>query len=80
MRASRDHPDLRTGSSVRGAIDLVLVARQLAAIHGLSPPVPSRRRPDDAACLALSSKIIVVDPAERTPEQVIIELATERLR
>jgi len=81
VRASRDHPDLRTGSSVRGAIDLVLVAGQLAAIHGLPPT-----RPEidgvlrDAACLALSSKITVVDPAERRPEQVITELAAEMLR
>ena len=81
VRASRDHPDLRTGSSVRGAIDLVLVACQLAAIHGLPP---SRPEIDgvlrEAACLALSSKITVVDPAERQPEQVVIELAAELLR
>ena len=81
VRASRDHPDLRTGSSVRGAIDLVLVACQLAAIHGLPP---SRPEIDgvlrEAACLALSSKITVVDPAERQPEQVILELAAELLR
>jgi MoxR-like ATPase len=81
VRASRDHPDLRTGSSVRGAIDLVLVACQLAAIHSLPP---SRPEIDgvlrEAACLALSSKITVVDPAERQPEQVILELAAELLR
>jgi MoxR-like ATPase len=81
VRASRDHPDLRTGSSVRGAIDLVLVACQLAAIHGLPP---SRPEIDgvlrEAACLALSSKITVVDPAERQPEQVILELAAELMR
>jgi MoxR-like ATPase len=80
-RASRDHPDLRTGSSVRGAIDLVLVADQLAAIHGLPP---SRPEIDgvlgEAARLALSSKIAVVDPTERQPEQVIDELVAELLR
>jgi MoxR-like ATPase len=80
-RASRDHPDLRTGSSVRGAIDLVLVAHQLAAIHGLAP---SRPEIDgvlgEAARLALSSKIAVVDPTERQPEQVIDELVAELLR
>ena len=81
VRASRSHPDLRTGSSVRGAIDLVLVARQLAGIHGLRfarPDVDGVLR--EAACLALSSKIAVVDPAERTPEEVIGELVAERLR
>lgn len=35
-RATREHPDARLGSSVRGAIDLVLVARQLAEIRGLA--------------------------------------------
>ncbi|MHA6783083.1 AAA family ATPase [Pseudonocardia saturnea] len=81
VRATRSHPDLRTGSSVRGAIDLVLVARQLAEMHG----VPfARPRADsvlrEAACLALSSKIAVIDVAERTPEEVIVELVSERLR
>lgn len=80
VRASRRHPDLRTGSSVRGAIDLVLVARQLAAIRGLPfarPEVDEMLL--DAACLALSSKIAVIDAAERTPEEVITELLTERI-
>ncbi len=81
VRASREHPDLRTGSSVRGAIDLVLVARRLAEIQDLA-----LRRPEidgvlrDAACLALSSKITVADPAEHRPEQVIIEILSELLR
>lgn len=81
VRASRGHPDLRTGSSVRGAIDLVLVAAQLAAIHDIPPA-----RPEidgllcEAACLALSSKVAVVDPAEHQPEQVIVELVAELLR
>ena len=80
VRATREHPDLRTGSSVRGAIDLVLVARQLAAIHGLRfarPAADGVLR--EAACLALSSKIAVLDPAEHTPEEVITELVARRL-
>jgi MoxR-like ATPase len=81
VRASRSHPDLRTGSSVRGAIDLVLVARQLAEIYDIPftrPDVDGVLR--EAACLALSSKIAVVDAAERTPEEVIVELVSEQLR
>lgn len=81
VRASRKHPDLRSGSSVRGAIDLVLVAGKLAEIQGL---VLIRPQIDDvlrqAACLALSSKITVADPAEHRPEQIIIELLDELLR
>jgi MoxR-like ATPase len=81
VRASREHPDLRTGSSVRGAIDLVLVAGRLAEIHGLAlvrPGIDGVLR--EAACLALSSKITVADPAEHRPEQVIIELLAGLLR
>jgi MoxR-like ATPase len=81
VRASREHPDLRTGSSVRGAIDLVLVAGRLAEIHGLAtarPGIDGVLR--DAACLALSSKITVADPAEHRPEQVILELLAGLLR
>ena len=33
-RATREHPDIRQGSSVRGAIDLTLVAGQLLALRG----------------------------------------------
>jgi MoxR-like ATPase len=81
VRASRVHPDLRTGSSVRGAIDLVLVAGKLAEIHGLAllrPQIDDVLR--QAACLALSSKITVADPAEHRPEQIIIELLAELLQ
>lgn len=59
----------------------MLVARQLAAIGALP-----FERPDvdavllDAARLALSSKIAVVDAAERTPEDVITELVSGRVR
>src|ERR1700722_6801568 len=35
-RSTRDHPDVRHGSSVRGAIDLVAVALALADVRGLT--------------------------------------------
>jgi len=35
-RATREHPDIRQGSSVRGAIDLTLVAGQLLGLRGIS--------------------------------------------
>ena len=47
-RATRDRDDVRQGSSVRGAIDIALVAAQLAAMRGVSlpdePAVTSDRR------------------------------------
>ena len=33
-RATRTHPDLRRGASVRGAIDLVAIAEALADVQG----------------------------------------------
>ncbi len=73
-RSTREHPDVRLGSSVRGAIDLVLVAEQLRAIRavedaaGLGPIVL------DAALLALSARISVAETSERTPESIIREI------
>ena len=37
-RATREHPDVRQGSSVRGAIDLTLVAGELLALRGIGDP------------------------------------------
>jgi MoxR-like ATPase len=43
-RATRSHPDVRQGSSVRGAIDLVAVAGPLTEIRGL-PGAPASGAP-----------------------------------
>jgi MoxR-like ATPase len=77
-RATRRHPDLRTGSSVRGAIDLVLVARELAEIRGRPITGDGGGAVDavirEAALLALSSKVAVDEGADRTPEDVLSEI------
>ncbi|MBX5446621.1 MoxR family ATPase [Sphaerobacter sp.] len=76
-RATRAHPEARLGSSVRGAIDLVLVAHQLAEIRGLPLDGDGARFEDvllEAALLALSSKISLHETTERTPEDVIREI------
>ena len=70
-RATRAHPELRRGSSVRGAIDLAAIAVELAKLD------PQRNHPDlvlDAALLALSGRIGVDEASESTPEQVITEI------
>ena len=69
-RATRSHPDLRRGSSVRGAIDLVAVAQALNAVDG----VEEGRRFVDAAHLALSARIAVDETVDTTPEAVISQL------
>jgi MoxR-like ATPase len=71
-RASRSHPDVRTGASVRGAIDLVRLARGLAAAR--SEHGPSRESVRDAAHAALSGRIRVEDGVDRKPEEIIDEL------
>jgi MoxR-like ATPase len=73
-RATRTHPEVRSGSSVRGAIDIVAVARTLRALRAGSeaseqPPVLL-----DAALVALSARIRLHETSERTPEDVIREL------
>lgn len=71
-RATREHPDVRMGASVRGAIDLVLLIHGLRQIRGEG--VMSRTTAWDAACAALSGRIRIADGCDRTPESVLAEL------
>lgn len=72
VRATRTHPDVRIGSSVRGAIDLVLIATELAALRGSS--VADDDIALDAARMALSGRIRVHESCQRGPEAIIEEL------
>jgi MoxR-like ATPase len=76
-RETREHEDARLGSSVRGAIDLVLVARELADIRGVSVNGSGDGLDAvllEAASLALSSKVSLHESLERSPEDVIREI------
>jgi MoxR-like ATPase len=86
-RATRAHPDIRQGSSVRGAIDLTLVAGELLALRGISSAGGTGRvRPDepvrsayaetvyDAAIVALSGRIHLDETVDKTPEVVLREI------
>jgi MoxR-like ATPase len=87
-RATREHPDIRQGSSVRGAIDLTLVAGQLLALRGLAGDRPDSRSrngesPDgdgypeivfDAMVVALSGRIFLDETVEATPEAVLRQI------
>jgi len=75
-RATRGHPELRRGSSVRGAIDLVAITRELAALdsYGSGDDLDRPRMVLDAALLALSGRIGVDEASELTPEQVITQI------
>ena len=72
VRGTRQHPDVRIGSSVRGAIDLVLIAEELARLRGGSSTDDETAL--DAARMALSGRIRVHESASRTPEEIIEEL------
>ena len=72
VRLTRSHPDLRVGSSVRGAIDMCAVASTLALVRGQSPGSPGVSL--DAALVALSGRVRLRDGASRDAEDVIREL------
>lgn len=79
VRASREHRDVRMGSSVRGAIDLVLLLGGLLEMRGLTGlhDDGARDTARDAAYAALSGRIRVADGVERTPEAVVDDLLDE---
>ena len=72
VRLSRSHPDLRVGSSVRGAIDMCAVAPSLADVRG--QPVSSPSVSLDAALVALSGRVRLREGSGRTAEDVVTEL------
>ncbi|GAA3525674.1 hypothetical protein GCM10022222_05730 [Amycolatopsis ultiminotia] len=72
VRRTREHADIRIGSSVRGAIDLVRVATSLARIRGGEPT--DWRIGHDAAMVGLSGRISLHESCGRTPESVVDEL------
>ncbi len=72
VRATRSHSEIRVGSSVRGAVDLLLLATDLGRLRGL--PATDRTVGLDAALTALSGRIRLHDASTMTPEAVITEL------
>lgn len=79
-RATREHEDVRQGSSVRGAIDTTLVAGQLFALTGLAAP-DDGRYPEvffDAMVVALSGRIFLDETVDRPAEAVLRDLWEDR--
>jgi MoxR-like ATPase len=72
VRLTRDHQDLRVGSSVRGAIDTAVVSTSLASVRAL--PVLNPSVGLDSAIIALSGRVRLRDGATRTSEEIITEL------
>ncbi len=75
-RATREHPDVRQGSSVRGAIDTTLIAGQLLDLRGI---IVSEHEsyPEvvfDAMVVALSGRIFLDETVELPPEAVLRQI------
>jgi MoxR-like ATPase len=79
-RATRTHPDVRQGSSVRGAIDTALIVAELSTMRGIAGPGDPRYADTffDAMVLALSGRIHLDEAAETTPERVLHEIWEDR--
>ncbi len=80
-RATRVHLDVRQGSSVRGAIDCVLVGAGLARLREVASQDAEGYRALllDAMFVALSGRIHLDDAAQTTPEQVLRAIWEEHL-
>ena len=80
-RATREHPDVRQGSSVRGAIDTTLIAGQLLDLRGVAAFQhgfnEDESYPDvvfDAMVVALSGRIFLDETVELPPEAVLRQI------
>ena len=76
VRATRSHADVRVGSSVRGAIDMTLLAGGLRATRAyeIGNLTKGRRTLLDAALAALSGRIRLDEASDRQPEEIIVEI------
>jgi MoxR-like ATPase len=72
VRITRDHPELRIGASVRGAIDTVLIAVELATVRDTA--ALDENTGLDAALAALTGKVTLGDGVGRPVEAVVTDI------
>ena len=72
VRGTRTHPGVRVGSSVRGAIDLVLLANELALLRATT--FGDYTTGLDAALAALSGRMRVYEGGEHHADDIIRQL------
>jgi MoxR-like ATPase len=77
-RATREHPDIRQGSSVRGAIDITLIAGQLLDLANGPGGDAYPEVVWDAMVVALSGRIFLDETVEQTPEAVLRQIWEDR--
>jgi MoxR-like ATPase len=71
-RATREHPDLRSGASVRGAIDYARLVPELADVRAVG--ARDERVGLDAALTALSGRVRLHESSRRSADDVIEEI------
>jgi MoxR-like ATPase len=71
MRKTRKHQDLRRGSSIRGAIDLVMIMKAVSN--------PTVQKLVEAAVMALYNKIDAQLKSNRTKEEIVSEIVLSGL-
>jgi MoxR-like ATPase len=71
-RATREHPDLRSGASVRGAIDYARLVPELAEIRAV--PADDWQAGLDAALTTLSGRVRRHESCARSADQIIEEI------
>ncbi len=82
VRRTREHPDLKMGASVRGAIDLVLIAQERLILEGLSAAeellnaggAQVREILLDCALMSLSGRVWMSETSERKAKEIIKEI------
>jgi len=72
VRRTREHADIRVGSSVRGSIDLVRLAVSLGSLRQME--ATAWRVGLDAALVSLSGRVRLHESCSRAPEEVVREL------
>jgi MoxR-like ATPase len=71
-RATREHPDLRSGASVRGAIDYARLVPELADLRAV--PADDWQAGLDAALTTLSGRVRPHESCHRSADEVIAEI------
>jgi MoxR-like ATPase len=79
VRMTRSHEFVRQGSSVRGAIDLYLLAAQFNQVRGITAPDDTRYAPTffKAMLLALSGRLLLDESAGVDSDSVLREIWEE---
>jgi len=72
VRATRDHPELRQGSSVRGAIDFAMLVASYAQV--CATPLDDARSLSAAMQSSLSGRVRVDELSDRRAEDILSEL------